>query len=110
MGSAEPEQQPLLLRLDPQGPISGLSSGTIEEILEHPVPLRWWARLVAWESRLLWLLSGSSIIVSIFNYMLSFVSLMFVGHLGAEELAGASMASVCIQGLAYGIMVFAHHS
>ncbi|KAI6697106.1 hypothetical protein NL676_017225 [Syzygium grande] len=105
MGSAEPEQQQLLLRLDPHGPISDLSSGTIEEILEHPVPLRWWARLVAWESRLLWLLSGSSIIVSIFNYMLSFVSLMFVGHLGAEELAGASMASVCIQGLAYGIML-----
>ncbi|GMP51908.1 hypothetical protein CsSME_00017953 [Camellia sinensis var. sinensis] len=60
---------------------------------------------MCWESRLLWLLSGSSIIVSIFNYMLSFVSLMFTGHLGALELAGASIASVGIQGLAYGIML-----
>lgn len=30
---------------------------------------------------------------------------MFTGHLGALELAGASIASVGIQGLAYGIMV-----
>ena len=37
--------------------------------------------------------------------MLSFVTLMFTGHLGALELAGASIASVGIQGLAYGIMV-----
>ncbi|KAF8043544.1 hypothetical protein BT93_A1762 [Corymbia citriodora subsp. variegata] len=105
MGSVEPEQQPLLLRLDHNGLISDLSSATIKELLEHSVPLRWWARLVAWESRVLWLLSGSSIVVSVFNYMLSFVSLMFAGHLGAEELAGASIATVCLQGLAYGIML-----
>lgn len=104
MGSAE--YQPLLLGLNSHSQIPDLSSVTIEEFLEQgPVALRWWPRLVAWESRLLWLLSGSSIIVSIFNYMLSFVTLMFTGHLGALELAGASIASVGIQGLAYGIMV-----
>jgi len=37
--------------------------------------------------------------------MLSFVTQMFSGHLGALELAGASIANVGIQGLAYGIMV-----
>lgn len=37
--------------------------------------------------------------------MLSFVTQMFSGHLGAVELAGASIANVGIQGLAYGIMV-----
>nr|AKC96391.1 multidrug and toxin compound extrusion protein [Pinus radiata] len=57
------------------------------------------------ESKKLWILSGPSIIVSIFNFMLSAVSQMFAGHLGELELAGASIASVGIQGLAYGIML-----
>jgi len=101
------EHQPLLVGLDSQTQIKNLSSEAIEEFLEHrPIALRWWSKLVVWESRLLWLLSGSSIVVSIFNYMLSFVTLMFTGHLGSLELAGASLASVGIQGLAYGIMVW----
>jgi MATE family multidrug resistance protein len=105
MGS-EDQYQPLLLRLDSHGQIPGLSSKDVEEFLSHkPVALRWYPRLFGWESRLLWLLSGSSIIVSIFNYMLSFVTQMFTGHLGVLELAGASIASVGIQGLAYGIML-----
>ncbi|KAK1568275.1 hypothetical protein Q3G72_022499 [Acer saccharum] len=68
------------------------------------VELRWWLSLVWWETRLLWILSWASIIVSVFNYMLSFATLMFTGHLGALELAGTSIANVGIQGLAYGIM------
>ncbi|GMN55014.1 hypothetical protein TIFTF001_024133 [Ficus carica] len=105
MGSEE-GYQPLLLGLDSHARIPDLSSVAIEEFMEHkPVALRWWPRLIGWESRLLWLLSGASIVVSIFNYMLSFVTLMFTGHLGALELAGASIASVGIQGLAYGIML-----
>ncbi|XP_047180810.1 protein DETOXIFICATION 41-like isoform X1 [Vigna umbellata] len=100
------EHQPLLVRLDSHTQIQNLSSEAIEEFLEHrPIALKWWSKLVVWESRLLWLLSGSSIVVSIFNYMLSFVTLMFTGHLGSLELAGASLASVGIQGLAYGIML-----
>lgn len=100
------EHQPLLPRLDSHSHIQNLSSDAIEEFLEHrPIALRWWSKLIVWESRLLWLLSGASIVVSIFNYMLSFVTLMFTGHLGSLELAGASVASVGIQGLAYGIMV-----
>lgn len=106
MGSSE-QYQPLLLgSLDSHSRIPDLSSAQIEEFLEHsPIALRWWPRLVAWESRLLWILSGASIVVSIFNYMLSFVTLSFCGHLSALELAGASIASVGIQGFAYGIMV-----
>jgi MATE family multidrug resistance protein len=96
--------RPLLI--GPDSRLPDLSSGAIEEFLEHgPVPFRWWPRLVAWESRVLWLLSGSSIIVSVATFMLSFVTQMFSGHLGALELAGASIANVGIQGLAYGIMV-----
>ncbi|XP_028796152.1 protein DETOXIFICATION 41 [Neltuma alba] len=98
--------QPLLLGLDSHARIPDLSADAIEEFLgQRPVQARWWPKLVAWESRILWLLSGASIVVSIFNYMLSFVTLMFVGHLGTLELAGASIASVGIQGLAYGIML-----
>lgn len=98
------EQSPLLLR---NAKIGELSSAEIEEILEYqqPLALKWWPKLVGWESRILWLLSWASIVVSIFNYMLSFVTLMFAGHLGVLELAGASIATVGIQGLAYGIMV-----
>jgi MATE family multidrug resistance protein len=106
---ASEEQQPLLSGFESHVPISELKSGVIEEYFEHkPVAVRWWPRLVAWESRLLWVLSGSSIVVSVFNYMLSFVTLTFAGHLGSVELAGASIASVGIQGLAYGIMVLFH--
>ncbi|RVW85931.1 Protein detoxification 41 [Vitis vinifera] len=104
MGSEE--YQPLLLGLNSHARIPDLSSFAVEEFLaQKPVAVRWWPRLFGWESRLLWLLSGSSIVASIFNYMLSFVTLMFTGHLGALELAGASIASVGIQGLAYGIML-----
>ena len=102
----ESEYQTPLLEHDSHSRIRDLSSVTIEEFLEHgPVAVRWWPRLVAWESRLLWILSGSSIIVSVTTFMLSFVTQMFSGHLGALELAGASIANVGIQGLAYGIMV-----
>ncbi|XP_075646448.1 protein DETOXIFICATION 41-like [Castanea sativa] len=104
---AHPEdQQPLLNGLHSNTSISDLKSDTVEEFLEHkPVAVRWWIRLVGWESRLLWILSGASIIVSVFNYMLTFATLSFTGHLGSLELAGASIASVGIQGLAYGIML-----
>ncbi|CAN6470781.1 unnamed protein product [Victoria cruziana] len=57
------------------------------------------------ESRILWRLSAPAIIIMIFNFMLSFVSQMFAGHLGEDQLAGASIASVGLQGLAYGIML-----
>ncbi|KAI4381220.1 hypothetical protein MLD38_007315 [Melastoma candidum] len=107
MGSEE-ERAQLLTWPESDGGITGLSSSEVEEFLENGSalpPPRWWPRLAIWESRILWLLSGSSIAVSIFNYMLSFVTLVFCGHLGSLELAGASIANVGIQGLAYGIML-----
>uniref|UniRef100_A0A2N9GHB9 Protein DETOXIFICATION n=1 Tax=Fagus sylvatica TaxID=28930 RepID=A0A2N9GHB9_FAGSY len=109
MGPELENQQPLLLLNGRHSnvSISDLNSDAIEEFLEHKsVSIRWWIRLAGWESRLLWILSGASIIVSIFNYMLTFATLTFTGHLGALELAGASIASVGIQGLAYGIMAY----
>ncbi|TKY46715.1 TRANSPARENT TESTA protein 12 [Spatholobus suberectus] len=97
--------QPLLVGLNSHSHIPDLSSDTIEEFLKHKsIELKWWPQLVARESRLIWLLSWASIVVSIFNYMLSFVTLMFAGHLGSLELAGASIASG-IRGLAYGVML-----
>ncbi|KAL5977165.1 Protein DETOXIFICATION 41 [Asimina triloba] len=95
--------RPLLARWSSVGHVS---SDAMEELLEsEPLPCGWLARATIWESRALWILSGASIIVSIFNFMLSLSTQMFVGHLGALELAGASIANVGIQGLSYGIML-----
>nr|CAD1828125.1 unnamed protein product [Ananas comosus var. bracteatus] len=63
------------------------------------------APVAAWESRNLWRLSWASIVIQILNFTLSLVTQMFVGHLGALALAGASITNVGIQGLAYGIML-----
>ncbi|VVB06217.1 unnamed protein product [Arabis nemorensis] len=99
--------EPLLTRLHSSSQISERSSREIEEFLRSgsTVTPRWWLRLAVWESKLLWKLSGASIVVSVLNYMLSFVTVMFTGHLGSLQLAGASIATVGIQGLAYGIML-----
>nr|AHH83753.1 multidrug and toxic extrusion transporter [Vaccinium corymbosum] len=83
-----------------------LASAEVEEILmQKPVAASRYIKLFGWESKLLWILSWASIVVSICNYMLSFVTLTFSGHLGALDLAGASIAMVGAQGLAYGIML-----
>jgi len=103
--------EPLLTRLHSDSQITERSSPEIEEFLRRrgsTVTPRWWLKLAVWESKLLWTLSGASIVVSVLNYMLSFVTVMFTGHLGSLQLAGASIATVGIQGLAYGIMVRRH--
>lgn len=83
-----------------------LASAEVEVILmQKPVAASRYIKLFGWESKLLWILSWASIVVSICNYMLSFVTLTFSGHLGALDLAGASIAVVGAQGLAYGIML-----
>ncbi|XP_065880119.1 protein DETOXIFICATION 41-like [Euphorbia lathyris] len=107
MGSRREEEcEALLPRLDSNSNIPNLSSEAVEDLLtKNVVTFRRWVRLVGWESRLLWSLSGASIVVSVFNFMLSFVTQVFSGHLGAIELAGASISNVGIQGLAYGIML-----
>uniref|UniRef100_A0A0D6R944 Protein DETOXIFICATION n=1 Tax=Araucaria cunninghamii TaxID=56994 RepID=A0A0D6R944_ARACU len=81
-------------------------SDTIESLMSQD-SIQWSrvAKAALMESKKLWILSGPSIIVMIFNYMLSVISQMFAGHLGELELAGASIANVGIQGLAYGIML-----
>ena len=82
------------------------SSGASEELLrrEH-VPWGILLRLAQWEAGNLWRISWASILITVFSFMLSLVSQMFVGHLGELELAGASITNIGIQGLAYGIMV-----
>ncbi|KAK3137024.1 hypothetical protein QOZ80_5BG0446670 [Eleusine coracana subsp. coracana] len=82
------------------------SSGASEELLrrEH-VPWGILLRLAQWEAGNLWRISWASILITVFSFMLSLVSQMFVGHLGELELAGASITNIGIQGLAYGIMI-----
>ncbi|KAJ3685838.1 hypothetical protein LUZ61_015002 [Rhynchospora tenuis] len=92
-------RQPLLLDIDE-------ASRKSEEMLQwEPVPWRVVWHLFRWESKNLWRLSWSSIIIQLVNFTLSLISQMFVGHLGALPLAGASITNIGIQGLAYGIML-----
>ncbi|KAH7863204.1 hypothetical protein Vadar_014710 [Vaccinium darrowii] len=99
---ADEEYHPLLPGAQKE---SLASAARVEEILmQKPVAASRYIQLFGWESKLLWILSGASIVVSICNYMPSFVTLCFSGHLGALELAGASIAMVGTQGFAYGIM------
>lgn len=82
------------------------SSGASEELLQRElVPWGALAQLTVWEASNLWRISWASILITLFSFMLSLVTQMFVGHLGELELAGASITNIGIQGLAYGIMV-----
>ncbi|KAH7673818.1 multidrug resistance protein MATE family protein [Dioscorea alata] len=82
------------------------TSRASEELLGwEPVPWNTKWRLAVWESKNLGLLSWATVVITLFNFMLSLITQMFVGHFGALALAGASVANVGIQGLAYGIML-----
>ncbi|XP_054795540.1 protein DETOXIFICATION 41-like isoform X2 [Prosopis cineraria] len=61
------------------------------------VSMKWWGRVVAWEGRLIWLLLWPAVIAGVFNYMLTFITLIFVGHLGDSQFAGASLACLGLQ-------------
>ncbi|MQM10610.1 hypothetical protein Taro_043505 [Colocasia esculenta] len=99
MGDAGTSSVPLLVDIDER-------SRAAEELFESgPVPCRELVRATVWESKNLWRLSWASIIVQVFNFSLSLVTQMFVGHLGSTALAGVSIANVGIQGLALGIMM-----
>lgn len=81
-------------------------SDACEELLQREhVPLGMLMQLAAWEAGNLWRISWASILITVFSFMLSLISQMFVGHLGDLELAGASITNIGIQGLAYGVMV-----
>ncbi|XP_054795537.1 uncharacterized protein LOC129300966 isoform X1 [Prosopis cineraria] len=69
------------------------------------VSMKWWGRVVAWEGRLIWLLLWPAVIAGVFNYMLTFITLIFVGHLGDSQFAGASLACLGLQGLSFGLML-----
>ncbi|XP_057815921.1 protein DETOXIFICATION 41 [Cryptomeria japonica] len=78
----------------------------IEVLLsQEKIPWSGIAKAALRESKKLWILSGPSISVSLLNFMMSAISQMFAGHLGELQLAGAAIANVGIQGLAYGIML-----
>ncbi|CAA7408894.1 unnamed protein product [Spirodela intermedia] len=91
--------EPLLVDVDER-------SREVEELFAFgKVQCRELTRVGCWESKNLWRLSWASIIVQVFNFTLSLVTQMFVGHLGATALAGVSVANVGVQGLAFGIML-----
>lgn len=99
MGELGSDTEPLLLDVD------RASHAREAQLAAGPLPCSEIVEIAAWESKNLWCLSWASIIISVFNFTLSLVTQMFVGHLGSLVLAGVSIANVGIQGLAYGVMV-----
>ncbi|XP_057857428.1 protein DETOXIFICATION 41 [Cryptomeria japonica] len=85
--------------------MNGINNHTPNSAAEDAIEWPDASRRVLSELRKLWLLSGPAILVMLFNFLLSVVSQMFAGHLGKLELAGACIASVGIQGFAYGILI-----
>ncbi|KAK4278910.1 hypothetical protein QN277_016685 [Acacia crassicarpa] len=120
----ENNHRPLLTRIDDVDEddaetcwiIPRYSSAQVEEFLGNDEDdrekrknklqkVKWWIRVVTWETKLIWQLSWPAVTSGVFNYMLIFVTLIFVGHLGDSELAGASLACLGLQGVAYAVMV-----
>lgn len=82
------------------------TSRASEELLVWE-PVLWntkW-RLAVWEFKNLGTLSWATVVITMFNFMLNLITLMFVGHFGALALAGASITNAGIRALAFGIMV-----
>ncbi|KAK4278908.1 hypothetical protein QN277_016684 [Acacia crassicarpa] len=111
MSSSLHQSQPLLLIHGDEAWITSYSSAQVEEFLkehgdkEKLVTWRLWIRLVGWETRLILKLSWPSVTCALFTYMLTFVTLIFVGHLGDSQLAAASLACLGLQSLAFGVMM-----
>ncbi|MCL7026539.1 hypothetical protein MKW94_011305, partial [Papaver nudicaule] len=60
----------------------------------------------AWEEiKMVWYIAGPSILTSIFQYSLAFITQTWVGHIGTLELAAFSFQNLLIAGLSYGIMM-----
>ncbi|XP_028805243.1 protein DETOXIFICATION 41-like [Neltuma alba] len=115
MSSSLDQYQPLLIQEEEEeddgARIPSYCSAQVEEFLGKYAEKRkllrwkWWIRVVGWETRLIWKLSWPSVTCCLFTYMLIFVTLIFVGHLGDTQLAAASLACLGLQALAFGVMV-----
>ncbi|MCL7037446.1 hypothetical protein MKW94_000754 [Papaver nudicaule] len=57
------------------------------------------------ENKMVWYIAGPSILTSIFQFSLSFITQTWVGHIGTLELAAFSLQNLVISGLSFGIML-----
>ncbi|XP_062213357.1 protein DETOXIFICATION 33-like [Phragmites australis] len=57
------------------------------------------------ESKLLWHIAFPAILTAVFQFSIGFVTVGFVGHMGAVELAAVAIAQNVIEGFAYGILL-----
>uniref|UniRef100_A0A0C9S9A0 Protein DETOXIFICATION n=1 Tax=Wollemia nobilis TaxID=56998 RepID=A0A0C9S9A0_9CONI len=57
------------------------------------------------EVKLLWRLAAPAVVVYMVNNFMKLVTMVFCGHLGSLELAGASLGNTGIQVFAYGVML-----
>ncbi|KAI3941985.1 hypothetical protein MKW92_007020 [Papaver armeniacum] len=57
------------------------------------------------ENKMVWHIAGPSILISIFQYSLNFVTQTLVGHIGTLELAAVGLQNLVISGISFGVML-----
>ncbi|KAI3981113.1 hypothetical protein MKX01_032253 [Papaver californicum] len=76
----------------------------LTNIDESSPPVRFSRKL--WEeNKMVWHIAGPSILISIFQYSLAFVTQTLVGHIGTLQLAAVSIQNLVISGIGFGIML-----
>ncbi|MCL7026117.1 hypothetical protein MKW94_001103 [Papaver nudicaule] len=57
------------------------------------------------ENKMVWQIAGPSILVSIFQFSLAFVTQTLVGHLGTLELAAVGLQNLVVSGIGFGVLL-----
>ncbi|KAI3881594.1 hypothetical protein MKX03_017165 [Papaver bracteatum] len=57
------------------------------------------------ENKMVWQIAGPSILTSIFQYSMAFVTQTLIGHIGTLELAAAGLQNLVVAGISFGIML-----
>ncbi|KAI3843669.1 hypothetical protein MKW98_013605 [Papaver atlanticum] len=60
------------------------------------------------ESKKMWHIAGPAILAGVCQFLIGFVTVAFVGHLGDTELAAVSVVQNVIEGFVFGFMMYLH--
>ncbi|XP_026439239.1 protein DETOXIFICATION 33-like isoform X2 [Papaver somniferum] len=57
------------------------------------------------ENKMVWHIAGPSILISIFQYSMAFVTQTLIGHIGTLELAAVGLQNLVVSGISFGVML-----
>ena len=57
------------------------------------------------ESKMMWQIAAPAMLTAVTQFSIGFVTSVYVGHLGEDELAAVSIVQNVIEGFVYGVMV-----